>query len=137
ITRGTTTVAGTNQLDVIKDGVSFSSIDFSKSKLDPLGFALQEFKIDDPATADEQKLADELDVYLGLEFFLRQAGGSTNVVERLKVPKFFLQFQLGRVQLAKGQKVTLAGGIEHQRQKVIKNARGQASAAEIAAVAAI
>ncbi|RKO93133.1 hypothetical protein BDK51DRAFT_5827, partial [Blyttiomyces helicus] len=117
--------------------VSFSSIDFSKSKLDPLGFALERFRIDDPATADEQLLGDQLDVYSGLEFFLRQNGGFKDVLERLKVPKFFLVFQLGRVQFAKGQQVTVTGGIEHQRGKVLKNARGQASAAELAAVVAI
>ncbi|RKO89005.1 hypothetical protein BDK51DRAFT_33717, partial [Blyttiomyces helicus] len=84
VTRGNVTVAGTDLLDVIKGNVSFSSIDFSKSNLDPLGFSLETFAVNDPANADEQTLQDQLDVYRGLEFFIRTGSDGENVLQELK-----------------------------------------------------
>jgi hypothetical protein len=123
--------------DVISGGVAFSTIDFQKSKLSPIGFALQAFATPkDPAQADLAKLQNQLNTYLAVEAGLRSQPNSSALLAKLKGAKFFLQFQIARVNTAKGVKLGVADTVDHQVGKVIKNAVG-ASAAEKAAVNAL
>ncbi|KAI8821776.1 uncharacterized protein EV422DRAFT_480534, partial [Fimicolochytrium jonesii] len=124
--------------DLISGSTSFSSIDFRNSALDPLGFALANFAVNDPKTANLATLTEKLNVYLAFEAALRSSGASTSALTKAKVPKFFLQFQLARVEVAQTGKTAVAGGVEHQRAKVSKNAAAiRASQAELKELAAI
>ncbi|KAI0045168.1 hypothetical protein FA95DRAFT_1561375 [Auriscalpium vulgare] len=121
--------------DVLSGGIAYSTIDFQKSSLSPLGFALQKFATPaDPAAADLATLQNQLNDYLAFEAGVRP--GTSALLEELKGPKFFLQFQIARVQTALGQTLSVADTVEHQLGKVTKNAVG-ASAAEIAQVTAL
>ncbi|KAK7027355.1 hypothetical protein VNI00_015318 [Paramarasmius palmivorus] len=123
--------------DVTSGGISYSSIDFQKSNLSPVGFALQTFKTPaDPASADLNLLQNQLNTYLAVEAGLRSQPNSSGLLGRLKGPKFFLQFQIARVRTALGENLGVADTVEHQLGKVTKNAVG-ASAAEIAQVNAL
>ncbi|KZV88430.1 hypothetical protein EXIGLDRAFT_772710 [Exidia glandulosa HHB12029] len=120
--------------DVTSNGVSFSSIDFQKSKLSPVGFALESFKTPcDPAKADLDLLQNQLNVYLAVEAGVRSQPNTSAVLAKLKGPKFFLQFQIARARTALGEQLGVADTVEHQLGKVTKNAVG-ASADEIAQV---
>lgn len=73
--------------DVTSGNVSFSSVDFSKSKSTPLQFALDTFKTATPlASTDLKAVQDQLNVYVATEAGLRSTDGSLAI----KVPKFFL-----------------------------------------------
>ncbi|EJD48941.1 hypothetical protein AURDEDRAFT_112690 [Auricularia subglabra TFB-10046 SS5] len=123
--------------DVTSGGISFSSIDFQKSKLSPVGFALSKFKTPaDPATADLAKLQNQLNVYLAVEAGVRSQPNNRAVLDRLKGAKFFIQFQVARVRTARGERLGVADTVEHQLGKVLKNAVG-ATAAEKAQVEAL
>ncbi|KAJ7576010.1 hypothetical protein C8J56DRAFT_407091 [Mycena floridula] len=123
--------------DITSGGVAYSTIDFQKSKLSPVGFALQTFATPtDSATADLDLLQNQLNDYLALEAGVRSQPNSSALLAKLKGPKFFLQFQISRVKTALGQTLSVADTVDHQLGKVTKNAVG-ASAAEIAAVNAL
>ncbi|KAJ7076557.1 hypothetical protein B0H15DRAFT_863688 [Mycena belliarum] len=123
--------------DITSGKVAFSKIDFQKSSASPLGFALATFKTPkDPAKADLATLQNQLNVYLALEAGVRSQPNSKALLAKLKGPKFFLQFQIARVQTAKGVSLGVADTVEHQLGKVTKNAVG-ASASEIAQVNAL
>ncbi|KAI1636870.1 hypothetical protein F4809DRAFT_362788 [Biscogniauxia mediterranea] len=115
--------------DATSGSTSFSSVDFSTDaqKRTPLQFALDEFATDDAdlAATDLQTFQDKLDVYLATEAGIRSVGGSLAI----KVPKFFLQMQVSRIQTAQGNPPTEAGQqVDHLRDKVIKNAAGESQA---------
>lgn len=63
-----------------------------------------------------------MNVYLATEAGIRSVGGSLAI----KVPKFFLQMQVSRIQTAQGNPPTAAGSqVDHLRDKVTKNAAGE------------
>lgn len=136
VTCGATTIANTGGVpDVISGGISYSSIDFQSSTKSPVGFALATFTTPtDPATADLATLQNQLNTYLAMEAGVRSTGSS--ILAKLKGAKFFLQFQIARVQTAQGVKLGVADTVEHQLAKVIKNAVG-ATQAEKDAVTAL
>lgn len=103
--------------------VSFSSINFAESGQSPLEFALSQFATTEPlADNDLQLFQDEANTYLATEAGLRSVGGSLAI----KVPKFFLQFQIARIQQAQGVQSDVPGlTVEHQLEKVLKNAAGE------------
>ena len=109
--------------DVTTNGLSFSDIDFSQSSQTPLQFALSEFATADPvADSDLATFEDQLNLYLATEAGIRSVGGSLAI----KVPKFFLEFQVSRIQTAQGNPPTAAGlQVDHLRDKVLKNAAGE------------
>lgn len=119
---GTTTTIG-NVPDVTSNGLSFSDINFADSDSTPLQFALDTF-----ATATllaDSDLADfelKLNLYLATEAGIRSEGGSLAI----KVPKFFLAFQVARIKTAQGIAITDPGQtVEHLLGKVTKNAAGE------------
>jgi len=123
--------------DVTSGGISFSTIDFQKSKSSPLGFALATFKTPaDPKTANVAQLQNQLNDYLAFEAGVRSQANQGKLLDDLKGPKFFLQFQIARVNQAQGKKLSGAGTVAHQLAKVLKNVPG-ASAAEKAQVQAL
>ncbi|KAF4979558.1 hypothetical protein FZEAL_4262 [Fusarium zealandicum] len=109
--------------DVASGGVTFSSVNFAESGQTPLAFSLDQFATATPlADTDLQLFQDELNVYLATEAGIRSVGGDLAV----KVPKFFLQFQIARIQQAQGVVSDVPGlTVEHQLGKVIKNAAGE------------
>ncbi|KAI6084144.1 hypothetical protein F4821DRAFT_177894 [Hypoxylon rubiginosum] len=113
-----TTIA--NVPDVISGSTAFSSIDFSQSSQTPLTFALSKFATASPlADTDLATFQDMLDVYQATEAGIRSVGGSLAI----KVPKFFLEMQVSRIQTAQGNPPTAAGlQVDHLRDKVLKNA---------------
>lgn len=112
-----------NVPDVTSGSSTFSDIDFSQSSKTPLAFALEKFATAEPlASTDLQTFQDNLNVYLATEAGLRSVGGNLAI----KVPKFFLQMQVSRIQTAQGKKPKAAGlQVEHLRDKVTKNAAGE------------
>lgn len=106
--------------------VSFSDVDFSKSSSTPLQFALDTFATADPvADSNLQTFQNQLNVYLATEAGLRSDGGSLAI----KVPKFFLEMQVSRIQTAQGNPPTAAGlQVDHLRDKVLKNAPTESQA---------
>ncbi|KAJ1338408.1 hypothetical protein MN608_01267 [Microdochium nivale] len=123
---GATTLSGVP--DVTSGAVSFSSVDFSKAPRgqSTLAFALQEFATAEPlASTDLQRFEDSLNVYLATEAGIRSVGGNLAI----KVPKFFLEFQVSRIKTAQGNAPTEPGlQVTHLRDKVTKNAAGQSKA---------
>ncbi|KAK7419975.1 hypothetical protein QQZ08_010612 [Neonectria magnoliae] len=109
--------------DVSSAGVTFSSINFAESGQTPLAFALDQFATTSPlADNDLQKFQDQLNVYLATEAGIRSVGGNLAI----KVPKFFIQFQMTRIQQAQGIVSDVPGlNVEHQLGKVVKNAAGE------------
>ncbi|KAI1503449.1 hypothetical protein F5X99DRAFT_105104 [Biscogniauxia marginata] len=111
--------------DATSGATSFSSVDFSADAQgrSPLEFALSEFATADPlADSDLQTFQDQLNVYLATEAGIRSVGGSLAI----KVPKFFLEFQVSRIRTAQGDAPTEAGlQVDHLRDKVLKNAAGE------------
>lgn len=120
VTCSTTKTTIDNVPDVTSGNVSFSSVDFSQSSSTPLQFALDTFAAATPlASTDLQTVQDQLNVYLATEAGLRSVGGSLSI----KVPKFFLEMQVSRIQTAQGNPPTAAGlQVDHLRDKVLKNA---------------
>jgi hypothetical protein len=112
--------------DVTSGSTSFSSVDFSKSKSSPLQFALNTFATKTPlATTDLATFQDMLNVYLATEAGLRSVGGNLAI----KVPKFFLEMQVSRIQTAQGNPPASAAlDVGHLRDKVTKNAAGESKA---------
>jgi hypothetical protein len=112
--------------DVQSGNVKFSSIDFSQSSQTPLQFALSNFATATPlANTNLQNFTDMLDTYLATEAGIRSVGGSLGI----KVPKFFLQMQVSRIQTAQGNPPAAAGSqVDHLRDKVTKNAAGESQA---------
>ncbi|KAF1847339.1 uncharacterized protein K460DRAFT_248643, partial [Cucurbitaria berberidis CBS 394.84] len=117
-----------NVPDVTSGAVTFSSIDFSKAGngQTPLAFALDKFATADPlASTDLKKFQDSLDVYQATEAGIRSEGGSLAI----KVPKFFLEMQVSRIQTAQGNPPTAAGlQVDHLRDKVTKNGAKESKA---------
>ncbi|KAK4032149.1 hypothetical protein C8A01DRAFT_51000 [Parachaetomium inaequale] len=113
-----TTISGVP--DVSSGDVSFSSVNFAASSQTPLEFALDKFATPEPLrTADLATFQRQLDVYLATEAGIRSVGGNLGI----KVPKFFLQFQVSRIQTAQGNPPAAAGQqVDHLLQKVLKNA---------------
>lgn len=136
ITCGKTTTIS-NVPDVTSGAVSFSSVNFATSKQTPLQFALSKFATSSPLSAsDLAKFQDELNVYLATEAGIRSVGGSLAI----KVPKFFLEFQVSRIQTAQGDAPTNpALTVDHLLAKVLKNAAGESSAllAQVSALAKV
>ncbi|KAF7310780.1 hypothetical protein HMN09_00621000 [Mycena chlorophos] len=123
--------------DIYSGGIEYSTIDFQKSSLSPVGFALATFKTpSNPETADLDTLQNQLNDYLALEAGVRSQPGSSALLDELKGPKFFLQFQIARVQTAQGVTLDDADTVSHQLEKVLANAVG-ATASEIAQVNAL
>ena len=116
-----TTIAGVP--DVTSGSVTYSSIDFSQSSSTPLQFALDNFATEDVlAESDLQFFQDALNVYLATEAGIRSVDGSLAI----KVPKFFLEMQVSRIETAQGNPPTEAGlQVDHLRDKVLKNAAGE------------
>ncbi|KAI1358415.1 hypothetical protein F5Y08DRAFT_333139 [Xylaria arbuscula] len=119
----TTTIAGVP--DVTSGSVTYSSIDFSQSSDSPLQFALDNFATEDVvADSDLTFFQDALNVYLATEAGIRSVDGSLAI----KVPKFFLEMQVSRIETAQGNPPTEAGlQVDHLRDKVLKNAAGEDS----------
>lgn len=115
-----------NVPDVSSGSTSFSDIDFSKSSQSPLEFALQQFATANPlANTNLKTFQDSLNVYLATEAGIRSVGGNLAI----KVPKFFLQMQVSRIQTAQGNPPAAAGQqVDHLRDKVTKNAAGESKA---------
>jgi hypothetical protein len=113
--------------DVTSGAVSFSQIDFSKSKQTPLEFALQKFATASPLkNTDLKTFQDDLNVYLATEAGIRSVGANP---AQVKIPKFFLAMQISRIQTAQGNPPTTAGQqVDHLRDKVTKNAAGESKA---------
>jgi hypothetical protein len=114
--------------DVVSGGISFSSINFADSALTALNFALTTFATPaagDLASADLATFQSQLNTYLATEAGIRSVGGSLAI----KVPKFFLSFQIARILTAQGVTITDPGQtVEHLLGKVIKNAGGESQA---------
>jgi hypothetical protein len=115
-----------NVPDVTSGSATFSKIDFSKSDQSPLAFALSKFATAEPlANTNLKTFQDDLNVYLATEAGIRSTGGNL----ALKVPKFFLQMQISRIQTAQGNPPAAAGQqVDHLRDKVTKNAAGESKA---------
>ncbi|KAF2964527.1 hypothetical protein GQX73_g9041 [Xylaria multiplex] len=113
-----TTIAGVP--DVTSGSTTFSSIDFSQSNQSPLQFALSNFATENPlSNTDLEFFQDALNVYLATEAGIRSVGGSLAI----KVPKFFLEMQVSRIETAQGNPPTAPGlQVDHLRDKVLKNA---------------
>lgn len=109
--------------DVTSGVVSFSSINFADSTDTPLQFALNNFATANPlANSDLATFTAQQDVYEATEAGLRSTGGSLAI----KVPKFFLSFQIARIKTAQGTTITDPGQtVEHLLGKVTKNAAGE------------
>ncbi|KAK3314476.1 hypothetical protein B0H66DRAFT_563012 [Apodospora peruviana] len=112
--------------DVSSGDVSFSSVNFATSSQTPLAFALSEFATKIPlASSDLATFQNQLDVYLATEAGIRSVSGNLAI----KVPKFFLQFQVSRIQTAQGNPPAAAGlQVDHLRDKVLKNAASESKA---------
>jgi len=122
---GVTTLSGVP--DVTSGDVSFSDVDFSQARgQSTLAFALDKFATKTPlASTDLQFFEDSLNVYVATEVGIRSVGGNLAI----KVPKFFLEFQVSRIKTAQGNPPTEAGlQVDHLRDKVTKNAAGQSKA---------
>jgi hypothetical protein len=126
ITCDTSATTISNVPDVTSGRVKFSAIDFSQSSQTPLEFALDKFATADPiADTDLKTFQDNLNVYLATEAGIRSVGGNLAI----KVPKFFLQMQISRIQTAQGNPPAAAGQqVDHLRDKVTKNAAGESKA---------
>lgn len=113
-----TTISGVP--DVSSGGTSFSSIDFATSGQSPLEFALEKFATTSPlAENDLAKFQNDANVYTATEVALRSIGGNLAI----KAPKFFINFQIARIQTAQGNPPTdPSQTVEHLLGKVTKNA---------------
>ncbi|KAF5387556.1 hypothetical protein D9757_006577 [Collybiopsis confluens] len=116
--------------DVTSGGITYSTIDFQKSALSPVGFSLR------VSNGDLTTLQNQLNDYLALEAGVRSQPNSSALLAKLKGPKFFLQFQIARVNTANGVQLDAADTVDHQLTKVLANAVG-ATSGEIAQVNAL
>lgn len=110
-----TTIAGVP--DVSAGGVPFSAVNFATSSQTPLEYAMSEFvTLDTLANDDVDTFQRLLDVYHATEAGIRSAGGDLAI----KVPKFFLQMQISRIQTAQGNPPTAAGlQVDHLLGKIL------------------
>ncbi|WP_457824577.1 hypothetical protein, partial [Staphylococcus aureus] len=84
-----------------------SSINFDGSGQSPLEFALDKFATTEPLADNDLDLFQaRLAAYVATEAGLRSSGGNVN---RIKIPKFFLEFQVSRIGVAQGQEIPEAG----------------------------
>jgi len=109
--------------DTESNGFKFSEINFSKSNLSTLAFSLKEFATpEDPIEGCLDEFENSLAVYIATEAAQRSLGASLAI----KVPKFFLAFQVARIKTAQNITITNAGQtVQHLLGKVTKNAAGQ------------
>jgi hypothetical protein len=109
-----------NVPDVASGDVTFSAINFASSPQTALQFALDRFATQAPlASNDLATFQRQLDVYRATEAGIRSVAGELG----LKPVKFFLQFQVSRIQTAQGSPPTAAGlQVGHLLEKVLKNA---------------
>ena len=109
--------------DVSSNSVTFSSINFAASSSTPLQFALDKFATADPlASTSLDTFQTDLNLYLATEAGIRSEGGNLAI----KVPKFFLAFQVARIKTAQGVTITDPGQtVDHLLEKVTKNAAGE------------
>ncbi|KAI0019177.1 hypothetical protein F4780DRAFT_461043 [Xylariomycetidae sp. FL0641] len=109
--------------DVTSGAMTFSSIDFSQSGSSPLQFALDTFAAGTPlAQSNLQAFQDALNVYQATEAGIRSVGGDLTI----KIPKFFLEMQVSRIQTAQGNPPSEAGlQVDHLRDKVLSNAASE------------
>ncbi|KAL2891138.1 hypothetical protein HOO65_010496 [Ceratocystis lukuohia] len=119
-----TTISGVP--DTIDGSTTFSSIDFSKSSQTPLAFALSTFATENNlASTDLAKFQEMANVYVATEAGIRSVGGALDI----KVPKFFLAFQISRIQTAQGSPPTTPQSqVDHLLQKVLKNSPRESAA---------
>ncbi|KAK0647205.1 hypothetical protein B0T16DRAFT_376319 [Cercophora newfieldiana] len=112
--------------DVSSGGISFSSVNFAASSQTALQFSLETFATKAPlASNDLATFQRQLDVYLATEAGIRSVGGNLAI----KVPKFFLEFQISRIQTAQGNPPTApALQVDHKLGKVLKNAPRESQA---------
>lgn len=117
-----------NVPDVASGGVTFSAINFASSPQTALQFALDRFATKAPlAGTDLATFQRQLDVYLATEAGIRSVAGGLG----LKPVKFFLQFQVSRIQTAQGNPPTAAGlQVDHLLEKVLKNAPRESKAVQ-------
>lgn len=125
ITCGTAKTIG-NVPDVSSNGISFSAINFVTSSSTPLQFALDTFATASPlASTNLRTFETDLNLYLATEAGIRSEAGNLAI----KVPKFFLAFQVARIKTAQGIAITDPGQtVEHLLEKVTKNAAGESKA---------
>ncbi|KKY17430.1 hypothetical protein UCRPC4_g05572 [Phaeomoniella chlamydospora] len=128
-----TTISGVP--DVTSGSTTFSSINFEDSSDSPLGFALSSFATVSPLADNSlSNFTDALNVYEATEAGIRSVGGSLAV----KIPKFFLAFQVARIKTAQGVEITDAGQtVEHLLGKVQSNAAGDPGLDEVATLATV
>ena len=112
--------------DVISNGTRFSDINFEDSNLTPLEFALSEFATTEPlADNDLSKFQAQENVYVATEDGVRSVGGSLEI----KDVRFFISFQIARIQTAQGISITTADGqVAHLLGKVLNNAGEESQA---------
>lgn len=123
VTCSTTAKTVENVPDVTSGSQTFSKIDFTKSGKSPLAFALETFNTAEPLDdSNDVAFQDALNVYLATEAGVRSVGGNLAI----KVPKFFLEFQMSRIMTARGTPPTdPAQTVEHLKEKVLTNAAGE------------
>ncbi|CAE7189273.1 hypothetical protein CFE70_006921 [Pyrenophora teres f. teres 0-1] len=123
VTCSTTVKTVENVPDVTSGSQTFSNIDFTKSGKTPLAFALETFNTAEPLDdSNDVAFQDALNVYLATEAGVRSVGGSLAI----KVPKFFIDFQMARIMTARGTPPTdPAKTVEHLKDKVLSNAAGE------------
>jgi hypothetical protein len=111
---------------VISNGIRFSDINFKNSNLSPLEFALSEFATTEPlADNDLSKFQAQENVYVATEDGVRSVGGSLEI----KDVRFFISFQIARIQTAQGISITTADGqVAHLLGKVLNNAGEESQA---------
>jgi hypothetical protein len=111
-----TTISGVP--DVSTGGVPFSAVNFATSSQTPLQYAMTEFvTLDALAKDDVATFQRLLDVYHATEAGIRSVGGNLAI----KVPKFFLQMQISRIQTAQGNPPTAAGlQVDHLLGKILE-----------------
>jgi hypothetical protein len=111
-----TTISGVP--DVSTGGVPFSAVNFATSSQTPLEYAMTEFVTLDALAKDDLATFQRLlDVYHATEAGIRSVGGNLAI----KVPKFFLQMQISRIQTAQGNPPTAAGlQVDHLLGKILE-----------------
>jgi len=123
VTCSTTAKTVENVPDVTSGSQTFSKIDFTKSGKSPLAFALETFNTAEPLDdSNDVAFQDALNVYLATEAGVRSVGGNLAI----KVPKFFLEFQMSRIMTARGTPPTdPAQTVEHLKEKILTNGAGE------------
>ncbi len=122
---------------MISNGTRFSDINFEKSPLSPLEFALSEFETIEPLKDNDlSKFQAQANVYVATEDGIRSVGGNLAI----KDVRFFLDFQVARIQTAQGVDITnVPDQVQHLLGKVLKNGpeESQATKDKVTALASI